>query len=247
MDVSAWDHLCNSRCVINPRDKPFGAVLPIEVQNRIMWMMWKGEHGDKYKRVTIELLKLPLCALADWCSRPNKQKSFEEDVWCMTCQSFGCVDKPQCHWCDLYANDHESVEQKVVERALQVKRDAISTYDEDSYQRFVRENMQKYVDVHQFTITNVLLPMLVWVRPGENQINHHPIREMDIGFVNIMLGCEMLLNEFMIRNNKTEFRSPRMIAEEHREKMERRRMLKRMKEEYSKAGDGLFIVELNDI
>lgn len=68
MDVSAWDHLCNSRCVINPRDKPFGAVLPIEVQNRIMWMTWKGEHGDKYKRVTIELLKLPLCALADWGS-----------------------------------------------------------------------------------------------------------------------------------------------------------------------------------
>lgn len=55
---------------------PFGTVFPIEVQNRILWMTWKGDHKDKAMPFLIELRTLPSCKLTDWISKPGQSKIF---------------------------------------------------------------------------------------------------------------------------------------------------------------------------
>ena len=146
MDAFLWDHLCNCRCVIDMRNRPFGAVFPVEVQNRIVWMKWMQEHRDKFNSVMAELSALPKCITADWVGRPNRNKRFRthgNSGWCFPCYTYNCdYHNPVCRWCSLYKEEQTSLELQLFEATLQTKRDAISCYNSAAYEQFVADHTQ---------------------------------------------------------------------------------------------------------
>lgn len=148
MDVHMWEHICNCRCVIDLKNKPFGSVLPIETQNMIVVMSWEMTHRDKYAKVMKELLSLLVCALTDWVGYPAPGKRFGtwyKGSWCFACSKHNCLEHSgKCRWCELYKMDKESLDIKLMEHALLQQRNALSNYDEEGWQRYVRENIQQY-------------------------------------------------------------------------------------------------------
>lgn len=181
MDALLGDHLCNCRCLIDLRNKPFGAVFPVEVQNRIVWMQWVLEHRYRYQTVMKELRALPVSVIADWVSRPNSTQRFRASHsggWCWACNTHNCdLHNAACRWCSLYETEHTSIELKQYELELQDRRDAISNYNTNAYDQFVREHIQRYFDLHQFTLTHVLIPMLGYVEDGHVQRDRQRLRD----------------------------------------------------------------------
>ena len=76
--VSVIDFLCSTRCIIDIDDKPFGRDLPIEIQNRIMWMTRLDEHRDLMRNVHKELKSKESCRLTEWLHIPKRYPLFHE-------------------------------------------------------------------------------------------------------------------------------------------------------------------------
>ena len=204
-------------------------MLPVEVQNRIVWMQWTLEHRETFKPVMNELRKLPICIKADWVAHPKTKRQFRTEnrgSWCFACHEHNCdLHTPACRWCALYEDEHASLELQLYEIELQRKRNAISTYNSAAYDRFVREHIQSYYDLHQFTLTQVMIPMLGWTDAGNWQFDSRRVRDNESTFTSIVMGSQVLLEYFMQRNNRHTFRNPRTVAEEYHEEKRRRRLL----------------------
>ena len=202
MDALLFDYLCHFCFLIDLRNKPFGAVFPLEIQNRIMWMKWVLEHCERFLPLMTELRALPKCDIADWVCRPNSMKRFRASHsggWCWACNTHNCeLHNAACRWCSLYAEEHTSLELQLFEAQLEEKRNAISSYNAAGYERFVRDRIQKYYAHHHFTITQVLLPLLGWIEAGHFQCDYRQVRDNETTFTAISMGSHALLDHLCI-------------------------------------------------
>lgn len=201
-------------CIIDPDDKPFGADLPIEVQNRILWMSWHAEYQERLINVHKELKEMQTCHLTDWLRVPKPYERFHSPLK-MVCNCSECDPKPVCHWCVLYGNKHASVEFTVMETKLQHIRDSFSTYDEDRYEQFVSTYLPKFRDVLQYTVSVVILPMLVWMPTGRYQFNSKRGLSPLASFASVSLAHVMFIEGCMETACVTQFRNPREVRRRH--------------------------------
>ena len=58
--------IMDCRGLVDPRNKPFGRVLPLEVQIKIMFWVECFYTMDKRKKVVQELHGLPICRMTGW-------------------------------------------------------------------------------------------------------------------------------------------------------------------------------------
>ena len=58
--------IMDCRGLVDPRNKPFGRVLPLEVQVKIMFWVECFYTMDKRKKVVRELRGLPICRMTGW-------------------------------------------------------------------------------------------------------------------------------------------------------------------------------------
>ena len=131
--------------VINYRDKPFGAVFPLDVQNRILCMSWYADHRDRYAKVMDELRSLPVCCRTDWCCRSTR--FLKDALLHMTNNWIARLNLPRCAWCRLYVADNESIELRTLDLMLQRRRDDLpptaNSYEEGTP---ARDDHQSAVD-----------------------------------------------------------------------------------------------------
>ena len=239
MDALLFDYLCHFCFLIDVRNKPFGAVFPLEIQNRIMWMKWVLEHREKFNSVMAELSALPRCITADWVGWPNRNKRFRtygNSGWCFPCYTYNCdYHNPVCRWFSLYK------EEQLFEATLEEKHDAISCYNSAAYERFVADHTQTYYDLHQFTVTQILIPMLGYIEPRYLQFDWRRLRGTERNFTAIATSVHGLFVAFMHRNNWFTFRNPRTLAEEYH--AQQRSVEQKQKENPCKENWDTFLVK----
>ena len=207
----------SSYLVIDLRNKPFGAVLPVEIQNRIVWMSMKMAHADVYREVMCELADLPVCELVDWISVASETKHFTNTYSvCMECFNYDCIHMEAdqvCHWCRLYTHDRTSLYQLEVSRKLNRERDSLGCYEDEKYRQFVLTNRQRYADCLKYSFMTCVLPMLCHVPPSDRQTNFARIHE-EVTFEEIYMGVEVVLDDFIAKNDLHVYRNPRVVRED---------------------------------
>ena len=213
--ASLIDILCSAICIIDPDDKPFGVDLPVEVQNRILWMARLGEHQDKMAQVHKQIKNRKCCRLTDWLRVPKPYNRFHTP-WKLCCECEQCNPEPDCHWCLLYGKKNGSVEFTVLETKLQRLRDGFGLYEDDKYRRFVQANLIKFKDAVQFTASSVLLPMLVHLPAGLYQFNYKRKMSPSCSFASISLGHVLFVEGMIAETGATQFRNPREVREQDR-------------------------------
>ena len=204
--------LFNRVCVISYNDRPFGAVLPVDVQNHIVCMSWYQAHRKRYSNVMNELRSLPTCRLTDWCSRSTR--CFRDTLLLITNSSLARITAPCCAWCRLYATHNESIELRTLDLTLQRRRDDLPP-DSISYETFVYAHSQRYADTNLFTITHVLLQMLAWQPPHLAAMDHQRAPRT-LPFCKIQRAHFLLWDSFQLDLGVTNLRNPRELMEEHR-------------------------------
>lgn len=190
--------LYNKVYVINYRDKPFGAVFPLDVQNRILCMSWYADHRDRYAKVMAELQTLPICRLTDWCARSTYL--FQPTLLDVLPDQLARQAQPSCAWRRIYVVHNESIELRILEVMLQRRRDDLAPTS-NSYDNFVRENAQWYADVQLFTLTHVLVPMLTWLPPHLVAL-HHQEAPPHLSFAEIQNAHLLLWESFKMALGK---------------------------------------------
>ena len=218
IEISQWDVLCTRHCFINPYNKPFGAKLPIEVQNRIMWMVWKRDHKEQSAAFRQELVTLPKCVLSDWVGTVSMTKPFNS-AWWFTCNGDEVNHPITCHWCLLYAKKHESIEVKVVDRKLTRKCNEISCYDNDAYDRVTRQYLPLLADPLQYTLSYVILPLLKWINPRKIQMGYALFPQQNTSFFDVLLAYQALVQRCIELSGTARMMNPRICAQEHFEKI----------------------------
>ena len=209
--TSLIDVLCNRLCLIEENDKPFGKRLPIEVQNRIMWMVKHAEHLDQVKKLHWELKSRGICELTDLVRVPKTYERFHDPAK-RDCLCLRCDPQPLCYWCTLYGTNNSSLEFMVMEWKLQQERGEWgATHDSVKYRQFEQRNLQKFRDVLVFTATQVLLPMLVYMRPSNYQYDYKLVRPPYSSFAAISIGHCMLIDEIIKETGATKFENPRKV------------------------------------
>ena len=209
--ASLIDLLANRLCIINADDKPFGDDLPIEVQNRIMWICKHTEHLDRMTKVHDELKKRPSCHLNEWLRLPKPYKRFHTP-FAAKCPCDRCTPQPKCHWCELYADKYLSVEFKAFEHKLERLRNDIGTYEEERNQQFITENLPQFRDILLSTAVNILLPMLIYMPPGRYHFNYRQIPP-HASFASVSFAHIFLVDGMIRETGAIAFRNAREVRE----------------------------------
>ena len=208
--ASLIDVLSSSLCIIEADDKPFGADLPVEVQNRIMWITKHAENLDGLTKVHKELKSRRICGLTDWVRVPKTYGRFH-DPEKHKCPCERCNPEPLCHWCLLYAKNNISIDFMVLETKLQRLRDKFTMHDEEKYRQFERANITEFRDILLFTVMHLLLPMMVYMSPGNYQFNYKRIRSPNATFTSLSMAHVMLVEASIAETGATQFRNPRDV------------------------------------
>ena len=76
------DAVINMDCrgLVDPRNKPFGRVLPLEVQIKIMFWVHCFYTMDKRKKVVRELNGLPICRMTGWPKTLGTDRTWNQVV-----------------------------------------------------------------------------------------------------------------------------------------------------------------------
>ena len=186
--------------VIDPTNKPFGDVLPIEIQNRILCMSWFSVHRDRFRTVLSELGSRPVCRVVDWCrfqQYPSPSSSFQII--------------PTCNWCHLYAYENASIQLQLMNDRLQEERDTVR--NEEQYQAFMLRHINAYSAVRVFTVS-LLLPMLVYLPPHLQQFDHSRVIA-GTTFDEVDSAIRLLLASFYFLANNDYYHNPRLLAEQY--------------------------------
>ena len=183
--------------VINPTNKPFGDVLPLEIQNRIVCMSWYSVHRDRFRTVLSELGSRPVCRLVDWCRFHQSSSSPFQFI-------------PTCNWCHLYTYEDESIDMQLMCRRLQTERDTLRT--EEQYQAFTQRHINAYSAISVYTVT-LLLPMFVYLPPHLQQFDHSRVIA-GTTFNDVDSSIRLLLASFRILAEQY-YHNPRLLAERY--------------------------------
>lgn len=203
--------LFNQVCVIRYNDKPFGDLLPVDIQNHIICMSWYQEHRDRYANVMHELRSLPKCRLTDWCSRLTH--CFKDTLELIIDSSLSRIVAPRCAWCRLYVTDNESIELRALELTLQRHRHDLPP-DSVSYEAFVYVHSQRYADAMLFTVTRVLLQMQTWQPPHLTAMDHQRAPRT-LPFCELGRIYFQLWDSYQLRFGVNSLRNPRELSDEH--------------------------------
>lgn len=209
--ASVIDALSSTLCIIDADDKPFATKLPIEVQNRIMWIAKHAEHLDGLTKVHKELKTRRTCELTDWLQVPKTYDRFH-DPKKRKCPCERCDPDPPCQWCLLYATQNVSIEFMVLETKLQRLRDEFTMHEHGRYREFKRANILQFRDTLRFTVLHLLLPMLVHMSPSNYQFDYRRIRSHDVSFASISMA-HMLMIEGVMRETGRLFLNPGEVKE----------------------------------
>lgn len=189
--------------IIDVKDKPFGVDLPLEIQNRIMWIKEHEEHRVRLTKVHDQLKKRPMCHLTDWVRLPKLAKHCPTpDAANCSCES--CTPEPTCHWCVLYAAKYLSVEFKAFEHKL-------GRLGEET-QQFITENLPQFRDILLSTAVNILLPMLVFMPAGRYHFNYWQIQSHS-SFASVSFSHIFLVDGMIRETGAVAFRNPRDVQE----------------------------------
>ena len=208
--ASLIDALSSALCIIDADDKPFGTDLPIEVQNRIMWIAKHAEHLDGLTKVHKELKTRRTCGLTDWLRVPKTYGRFH-DPKKRKCPCERCDPEPVCYWCLLYTKQNVSIEFMVLETKLQRLRDEFTMHEEVRYREFERANILQFRDILLFTVMHLLLPMLVYMSPGNYQFDYKRIRSPHTTFASISMAHVLLVEATIRETGATLFLNPREV------------------------------------
>ena len=104
LDVIVMD----CRGLVDPKNKPFGAVLPLEVQVRIMFWVHCFYTMDERKKVVREIKALPKCALTGF-----PQVLGEGLHWNQVIVRLNTPRRNGCHHCHRMMDHRFSVSEKV--------------------------------------------------------------------------------------------------------------------------------------
>lgn len=209
--------------LIDPEDKPFGALLPIEVQQRIMWWAKVSEVLEKVestwhqkKEVHSSLQKLPVCILTDWigCLEIKPFNQINWHGWCTNCDLPDCLE--WCRWCELYKHRHSSIQLEFLKRKMGEERETIGIYAQEEYNRWEKGRVQDYYDAIQYSLMQVLIPFLCWTTPDELcfrgiRLNKPGDPATTLHAVNV--ASDMIRERWMARLNHPIFRNPRRISD----------------------------------
>ena len=96
--------IMDCRGLVDPRNKPFGRVLPLEIQIKIMFWVHCFYTMDKRKKVVQELKGLPHCSLTGF-----PQHLGEDRWWNQTVVRFLPPRRNGCHHCHRMMDHRLSV------------------------------------------------------------------------------------------------------------------------------------------
>ena len=96
--------IMDCRGLVDPRNKPFGRVLPLEVQVKIMFWVHCFYTMDKRKKVVQELKRLPKCDLTGF-----PQHLGEDRWWNQVVVRLHAPRKNGCHHCHRMMDHRLSV------------------------------------------------------------------------------------------------------------------------------------------
>ena len=96
--------IMDCRGLVDPRNKPFGRVLPLEVQVKIMFWVHCFYTMDKRKKVVQELKGLPKCSLTGF-----PQRLGEDRWWNQVVVRLHVPRKNGCHHCHRMIDHRLSV------------------------------------------------------------------------------------------------------------------------------------------
>ena len=96
--------IMNCRGLVDPQNKPFGRVLPLEIQIKIMFWVECFYTMDKRKKVVQELKGLPHCSLTGF-----PQHLGEDRRWNQTVVRLHAPKKNGCHHCHRMMDHRLSV------------------------------------------------------------------------------------------------------------------------------------------
>ena len=96
--------IMDCRGLVDPRNKPFGRVLPLEVQVKIMFWVHCFYTMDKRKKVVQEFKGLPKCSLTGF-----PQHLGEDRRWNQTVVRLHAPRKNGCHHCHRIMDHRLSV------------------------------------------------------------------------------------------------------------------------------------------
>ena len=226
MASALWEFICNSPSIIQQDNKPFGHVLPTEIQSRIVCMAWEQHHREQWKKVMGELQCLSVCTLTEWCSHPHQARGFnrwQHLGWC----SGDCHLKTEemcwknhtrtCTWCTLYKHNRSSLEVQRLDKVWREAESGFSCYDDAGWSQYCQRNCQQYYDVYQHTMTVVLVPMLVVLPAGRLQMNRKFLKHR-IHCATIRERAEEGLETFMSRVGVYEFENPQTLTRLHQQR-----------------------------
>ena len=96
--------IMDCRGLVDPRNKPFGRVLPLEVQVKIMFWVECFYTMDKRKKVVQELNGLPICRMTGW------PKTLGQDrYWNQVVVRLRAPKTNRCHHCHRILDHRLSV------------------------------------------------------------------------------------------------------------------------------------------
>ena len=99
----------DGRGLVDPKNKPFGRILPLEIQIKIMFWVHCFYTMDKRKKVVQELKGLPSCSLTGF------PRHLGEDWWWnQVIVRLHVTQGNQCHHCNRILGHRLSVREKKV-------------------------------------------------------------------------------------------------------------------------------------
>lgn len=224
---------------MSPRVKSEG----IGEKTRIMCMVWEKEHKEKWQKVMSELREIEVCELSEWCcykspkcgfTIPHHERRFlfSPDPRQVTVQKMQCNET--CRWCTLYYGKRCALEVEITERMLTRKRYDLVKAEEartgepyistEAWTEFVQSNIQRYYDVYQFSLFQVMIPFLIHMEPSHVQANHNRvIKAKAMTFMAISTQAEMAYDRFQNRVERYTLYHPSYLSAKYREKQEQQR------------------------
>ena len=101
--------IMDCRGLVDPRNKPFGRVLPLEIQIKIMFWVHCFYTMDKRKKVVQEFKELPKCSLTCF-----PQRLGEDRWWNQVIVRLHATQGSHCHHCNRILGHRLSVRENSV-------------------------------------------------------------------------------------------------------------------------------------